>query len=57
MDIPSVEELLKGENTVFLATADKTHPRVRPVTMVENGELIIQGYWIKDYPTFIIFEE
>lgn len=26
-------------------------------TTAENGELIIHGYWIKDYPTFILFEE
>lgn len=27
------------------------------ITTFENSDLIIQGYWIKDYPTFIIFEE
>jgi general stress protein 26 len=37
MDIPSVEDLLRGENNVFLATADSDQPRVRPVTLVENG--------------------
>jgi hypothetical protein len=27
------------------------------ITTVENSELVIYGYWIKDYPTIIIFEE
>ena len=40
--IPSVEELLRGENNIFLATAEADHPRVRPVTLVENaGELYV----------------
>ena len=37
MSIPSVEELLRGENNIFFATAEGDHPRVRPVTLVENG--------------------
>jgi general stress protein 26 len=42
MDIPTVEELLRGENNVFLATAEGDQPRVRPVTLVENnGELFV----------------
>jgi len=42
MDIPSVEDLLRGENNVFLATAEGNQPRVRPVTLVENnGELFV----------------
>ncbi|MFX0079110.1 MAG: pyridoxamine 5'-phosphate oxidase family protein [Candidatus Hermodarchaeota archaeon] len=42
MSIPTVEELLRGENTIFLATAEGDHPRVRPVTLVENtGELFV----------------
>ena len=42
MDIPSVEDLLKGENNIFLATAEEDHPRVRPVTLVENsGDLYV----------------
>lgn len=24
---------------------------------VENGQLIINGFWIRDYPTFVLFEE
>jgi hypothetical protein len=27
------------------------------ITTVENNELLIKGYWIKDYPTLILFEE
>jgi general stress protein 26 len=42
MSIPTVEELLRGENSIFLATAEGDHPRVRPVTLVENkGELFV----------------
>ena len=42
MDVPSVEELLRGENNIFLATAENAQPRVRPVTLVENnGELFV----------------
>lgn len=42
MDIPSVEDLLRGENNVFFATAEGDQPRVRPVTLVENsGKLYI----------------
>ncbi len=42
MSIPSVEEVMKGETTVFLATLDGDHPRVRPVTTIENnGELFV----------------
>jgi general stress protein 26 len=37
MEIPKVEDLLRGENTVFLATAEDDQPRARPVTLVENG--------------------
>lgn len=37
MDIPTVEELLRGENSIFLATAEADQPRVRPVTLVENA--------------------
>jgi uncharacterized pyridoxamine 5'-phosphate oxidase family protein len=42
LSIPSVEELLRGENNIFLATAEGDQPRVRPVTLVENvGELFV----------------
>ncbi len=42
MGIPSVEDLLRGENNVFLATTEDDQPRVRPVTLVENdGELYV----------------
>ncbi|MFX1299984.1 MAG: pyridoxamine 5'-phosphate oxidase family protein [Promethearchaeota archaeon] len=42
MSIPTVEELLRGENTIFLATAEGDQPRVRPVTLVENaGEFFV----------------
>jgi len=42
LSIPTVEELLRGENTIFLATAEGDQPRVRPVTLVENaGELFV----------------
>ncbi|MHA2313854.1 MAG: pyridoxamine 5'-phosphate oxidase family protein [Candidatus Hermodarchaeia archaeon] len=42
MSIPTVEELLRGENSIFLATAEDDQPRVRPVTLVENaGELFV----------------
>ncbi len=42
MEIPSVEEALKGEGSVFLASAEDDQPRVRPVTLVENqGELFV----------------
>lgn len=37
MDIPSVEDLLRGENSIFFATVEEDQPRVRPVTLVENG--------------------
>jgi uncharacterized pyridoxamine 5'-phosphate oxidase family protein len=37
MDIPTVEELLRGENNIFLATTEADQPRVRPVTLVENA--------------------
>jgi general stress protein 26 len=42
LGIPSVEELLRGENSIFLATVESNQPRVRPVTLVENaGELFV----------------
>ncbi len=42
MNIPTVEDLLRGENNIFLATAEGNQPRVRPVTLVENnGELFV----------------
>ena len=42
MSTPTVEELLRGENTIYLATAEGDQPRVRPVTLVENaGELFV----------------
>ena len=42
LSIPIVEEWLRGENTIFLATAEGDQPRVRPVTLVENaGELFV----------------
>ena len=42
MDIPSIEALLRGENTIFLASAENDQPRVRPMSMVEiNGELFV----------------
>ncbi|MFX1566528.1 MAG: pyridoxamine 5'-phosphate oxidase family protein [Promethearchaeota archaeon] len=42
MDIPTVEDLLRGENNIFLATVEQDQPRVRPVTLVENsGELFV----------------
>jgi general stress protein 26 len=42
MSIPSVEEVMKGETTVLLATMDGDQPRVRPVTSIENnGELFV----------------
>ncbi len=42
MNIPTVEDLLRGENNIFFATAEKDQPRVRPVTLVENeGELFV----------------
>jgi general stress protein 26 len=42
LDIPTVEELLRGENNIFLATSEADQPRVRPVTLVENtGSLFV----------------
>ncbi len=42
MDIPTVEDLLRGENSIFLATLEADQPRVRPVTLVENnGQLFV----------------
>ncbi len=41
-EIPAPEEVLRGENPIFLATAESDQPRVRPVTLVENqGELFV----------------
>ncbi len=36
MTIPSVEDVLSGENNVFLSTTEGDQPRVRPVTLIEN---------------------
>lgn len=42
MTVPSVEEALKGETNIMLATVENDQPRVRPVTMVEHkGELFV----------------
>jgi general stress protein 26 len=42
VNIPSVEDLLRGENSIFFATLEGDQPRVRPVTLVENeGKLYI----------------
>ncbi|MFX1576088.1 MAG: pyridoxamine 5'-phosphate oxidase family protein [Promethearchaeota archaeon] len=42
MDIPSVEDLLRGENSIFFATVEEDQPRVRPVTLVESeGKLYV----------------
>lgn len=36
MEGPTVEEIMKGEITSYLATAERDQPRVRPVTLVRN---------------------
>ncbi len=39
---PSVEEVLRGENIIFLATNEESQPRVRPVTLIEDhGEFFV----------------
>ncbi|MFW9832126.1 MAG: pyridoxamine 5'-phosphate oxidase family protein [Candidatus Thorarchaeota archaeon] len=42
MRIPTVEEALKGETNIMLATVENDHPRVRPVTLLEHeGDLFV----------------
>ena len=38
MEFPTVEEIMEGEITVYLATAEGDQPRVRPVTLVKNED-------------------
>ena len=36
MVVPTVEEALKGETIIMLATVESNQPRVRPVTLIEH---------------------
>jgi uncharacterized pyridoxamine 5'-phosphate oxidase family protein len=38
MEVPTVEDIMKGEMNSYLATAEGNQPRVRPVTLVKNED-------------------